>query len=330
MALLRELAEARAQRSESLLETLVQWLFTLWGAADFSGSGEEELIDDTVEAVLDTMLQARRDTDDYMRAVFQDQGIEYPKRNMPPAASEIYPRHGITPEEVWARPLREYRNARAKGDSHQQALLKTQKRVRQIADSEIKLAQREREARTYERSDPDEVIGYRRIIHPELSRTGTCGLCLVAADRIYYVKQLYPLHDNCKCETLPITKSHDPGLKLNREDLDYIYDIAGSTGKQDLSNTRIVDYVSGETGPQIARRVQRSYDGMTPRNRRHAVKGDQAKERSEVPSGGLQFRRAKDEMSALRRQRSRPRRRRVNALEDSLRYWKGQQGEDAA
>jgi hypothetical protein len=43
----------------------------------------------------------------------------------------------------------------------------------------------------------EDVTGYRRVIHPELSKSGTCGLCVAAADRIYYVDDLMPIHTNC-------------------------------------------------------------------------------------------------------------------------------------
>lgn len=47
------------------------------------------------------------------------------------------------------------------------------------------------------RDAPLSVIGYRRIIRPELSRTGTCGLCVVASDQLYTRGDLLPLHARC-------------------------------------------------------------------------------------------------------------------------------------
>lgn len=318
---LGELSNAAAQRTENLIEALVQWLFALWGASDYTASDEEALIDDTVEAVEEHILQARRDEDAYMKEVFDSQGLEYPQRNMPPASMELYPRRNTIPEQVWKRPLYEYKNARNAGDSHQQALMKTQKRVRQLADSEIRLAKRERAARTFERSG-EEVIGYRRIIHPELSETGTCGLCLVAADRLYYREELYPLHDNCKCEVLPVTKSNDPGLSLNRADLDYIYDVAGGNTASKLSNTRIKEFQSGELGSVLARRVESRASGMTPKNEKYRLRGEDARRASRVADAKRQVRKAERDLDEIRSIRDIPKRARQNPLERAMEYWR--------
>ena len=48
-------------------------------------------------------------------------------------------------------------------------------------------------------------LGYRRVIHPELSETGTCGLCVVASTRVYGKKMLAPMHSHCKCTTIGVS-----------------------------------------------------------------------------------------------------------------------------
>lgn len=93
---------------------------------------------------------------------------------------------------------------------------------------------------------------YRRIIHPELSKTGTCGLCVVAADRVYTIGALMPLHSNCHCTVMPITAGHDPGLKLNDDDLNEIYRKAGSTSAAKLKQTRVLTLTNGEIGPVLS------------------------------------------------------------------------------
>lgn len=95
------------------------------------------------------------------------------------------------------------------------------------------------------------VLSYRRVIHPELSRTGTCGLCAVAADRWYSTDSLLPLHQNCKCTVAPAGSDEDPGFELNKADLDRIYGEAGGRDRSALSNVRVTSYEHGELGPVL-------------------------------------------------------------------------------
>lgn len=317
------LSDAQSKRNKSLIEVLVQWLFARWRSDPLTTASIPRLVDDTVEKVLETMDETRVDADAFLKEALEAEGKKFPQ-DVSPARNGSYPRKNILPEDVWERPVSEYRNARNNGDSHQEAMLKTLARVRQLADADVRMANRERAARVYEAASPQGVIGYRRIIHPELSRTGTCGLCLVAADRLYSTKELYPLHDNCKCETLPVTNTSDPGLKLNREDLDYIYSVAGGNTASKISNTRIAEYVSGERGPTLARRVEKSKSGLTPNDEKYSLSGEDAERASYVHSPREELIDAQDELAALRRKRSKPRRIRTSVLEDRIAYWERQ------
>lgn len=93
--------------------------------------------------------------------------------------------------------------------------------------------------------------GYRRVIHPEMSKTGTCGLCIAAADRWYSRSTLLPLHGRCKCSVLPITTALDPGRTLNDADLAEVYASADSTKAADLKRVRIAVREHGELGPVL-------------------------------------------------------------------------------
>jgi hypothetical protein len=96
------------------------------------------------------------------------------------------------------------------------------------------------------------VIGRRRIIHPELSASGfSCGLCVVASDRVYKVKELKPIHNHCNCSDAPITEGFDPGGALNRADLDALYASAGGTGGDYLRDIRVGYTEHGELGPTL-------------------------------------------------------------------------------
>lgn len=100
------------------------------------------------------------------------------------------------------------------------------------------------------------VIGFRRVIHPELAKGGSCGLCIVAATQIYKDKHLKKIHDNCNCSVLPIYRTDDgkridPGASMNRKDLGKLYKAAGdSTLREGLKRTRWKRGPDGTLVPQ--------------------------------------------------------------------------------
>lgn len=84
---------------------------------------------------------------------------------------------------------------------------------------------------------PD-VIGYRRVPHPELAEGGTCGLCVLASTRIYRRGDLEPIHDGCNCTVAEVTATSDPGDALNGIDLGEVYDDVGSTDGREAKKVR--------------------------------------------------------------------------------------------
>lgn len=111
----------------------------------------------------------------------------------------------------------------------------------------------------------EKIIGWRRVIRPELSMHGTCGLCVVAATQWYTKQNLKAMHHLCKCVTLPVTKSNDPGLRWNAEDLrrnlDEIYGAAGgSTSGKKLKRVRVAVREHGELGPILAYSAKRGWE----------------------------------------------------------------------
>ena len=105
------------------------------------------------------------------------------------------------------------------------------------------------------------VTKYRRVIHPELSETGTCGLCVIAATNTFTRADLMPMHQRCKCTVAPITAKNDPGLRLNDSDLMSIYKAAGrtswgdySTRASDLTKLRVQVRNHSELGPILLRK----------------------------------------------------------------------------
>ena len=97
------------------------------------------------------------------------------------------------------------------------------------------------------------VLGFRRVIRPELSQHGSCGLCVVAATNWYTIERLKPIHHLCKCVTVPVLKGNDPGFGWNQEDLrknlDRMYGAAGDTTRGDkLKRIRVKIGEHGELG----------------------------------------------------------------------------------
>lgn len=164
---------------------------------------------------------------------------------------------GIDELLEWERPARDARTLRLLGADELQAALKAEWRAKRQAHDDLQLARREAERQRWGLSE--DVIGYRRILRPEQSEHGPCALCIVASTRVYGKADLKPMHGGCVCDVLPVTKTMDPGLTLNREDLDLIYEQAGGNDRDslirvygfDISQLKAddVDFNHGELGP---------------------------------------------------------------------------------
>jgi hypothetical protein len=159
------------------------------------------------------------------------------------------------PSRIYTRAAAVYRVRVAQGDDPATANAAAQQRITDITDGNLMLAQRlaeQQTLRTAQARDP-KVIGYRRVIHPELSKGGVCGLCVAASDRVYHVEDLKPIHVRCKCGVVPVTDAHDPGLHLNRSDLRGLYTDSGSTAGANLKRTRYDVVHHAELGPVLTR-----------------------------------------------------------------------------
>lgn len=127
-------------------------------------------------------------------------------------------------------------------------------RVAKVADIDAQLAVRaQTQASLTAAADRGLATGYRRVIHPELSKGGTCGLCIAASDRLYHAAELMPFHAECHCTVLPVTEASDPGSWLNELDLKRVYKAAGGTHASLLKATRYRVDEHGELGPVLNR-----------------------------------------------------------------------------
>jgi hypothetical protein len=249
---IQRLTERHAEQRRALIVQLVRLLLGLWG--DFSGWTDQRLVTgqtagsaNLVDAALSrTRLLSRS----YISAVLSEMGVR--DLRLPPTV-DLYPRSGVSELAVYARPVKQYLYQQSIGASVADATTAAMDRLEEIATLDVKAVDRDEARVVYEAVA--RVTGYRRVIHPELSETGTCGLCLVASQRVYASDELQPLHGpSCNCDTLPIVAGDDPGFRVNDNDLKAIYDVAGSTAAEDLLNTRITINEHGELGPILTKK----------------------------------------------------------------------------
>jgi hypothetical protein len=231
-----------------------------------------------------------------------------PELDAPPEAD----RGWVDPMVVYGRPADTYRYlVSEKAASPDEAVAQAVQRADRIAEMDIALAVREQSRQVLIRS---KASGYRRVLHPEMSQDGvSCGLCVVAADRIYHVKDLLPLHQGCNCEIAGIVNGVDPGLRLNQDDLARLYEAAGGTtdGRKLQNRVRAAITEHGELGPVLVRS-----------NHKFRSPADVAASKAAQTRDGR--RRRSDQATATRRQvepttdRAVFRSRQIKALEESL------------
>lgn len=115
------------------------------------------------------------------------------------------------------------------------------------------------------------VTQYLRVLHPELSRTGSCGFCAVLSTRTYSTRHLMPVHRNCKCGVAPLGGDIGDGYQLNYDDLEKVYDAADWHADYDsrdkvmrLMQQRVTFRPSGELGQVIDRNDASEKQVLTP------------------------------------------------------------------
>jgi hypothetical protein len=208
------------------------------------------------------------------------------------------------PADVYGRLADKYRwEVVTQGASHEEALEKVKVRAEAAVDTDIALAVREQETWTARKLG---VQFYRRVLHPELAESGlSCGLCIVASDRIYSVAKFKrELHDHCHCEMIPVENGKDPGLTLNEDDLESLYRAAGkAVGRERetsgaakqlgaLKRVRVGITEHGELGPILVKIGTTSGGQVLAKDADEARVGKSRGRRGGDPPGG--FRTIKD------------------------------------
>lgn len=160
-------------------------------------------------------------------------------------------RKGVKPFDVWSRPVFLYREILRRGGTPAEAFAAARLRAEILTGIDLSLA---KNSGVLAQLGIEGALKYRRVIRPELSETGTCGLCIAASDQVYNIGTLMPLHARCKCIVLPIIGDVDPGMRLNEGDLGQLYEDAGSTNSRALKKIRYTVEQHSELGPILTPR----------------------------------------------------------------------------
>ena len=251
-----------AAQHSSLVEALLKALLQIW--LPFVWWGRPDMVNAAAAASAVQVDAATRRARRLSRAFMLRQlDLLYATPDMLPPIIDTYERGGSPIVEVYKRPARqlEHRVRERQTETGDREPWTTvteeewqafEERLTSLVEDDLAATARD-EAQKVMHAAP-EVIGYRRVIHPEFSKTGTCGLCVVASSRFYTTDELMPLHDKCKCTISPLTRTQDLGLRLNEADLARIYEAAGSNYAEDLKRITVQVREHGELGPILTRK----------------------------------------------------------------------------
>lgn len=252
------LVDSEAAAQDVVSDNLVALIAAMWAsfAATSSALYAGELVADFGARVASYVVAAQRAaaqiTEAHLRQQMRLMDFELPSTPIVDLPADL--RLGAATEDVYQRPIRQVRYLESTGVPLAEAVQTATERLEKTALTDIALA-RATAAQQVMYAAPEtrgqKIRGYRRVIHPELSRSGTCGLCIAAADRIYRKKDLLPLHPGCHCSVIPVIGQQDPGDDLNAADLAQIYLDAGGTSTEALRKTRYKISVNGELGPVL-------------------------------------------------------------------------------
>lgn len=157
-----------------------------------------------------------------------------------------YPRNAEV-FDVYSRPVFEAREKLDRGFEQELAEIEAKVMAEMAAETDLLMTRRDTGLLVMESAG---VTQYRRVVRPELSKTGVCGLCIAAATKRYSIEDLLPIHTRCKCTVLPIVDGFDPG-EINADDLEKVYAEIPATKRQELATFRYKVQDNGELGPVL-------------------------------------------------------------------------------
>jgi hypothetical protein len=316
---LAAISNRHAQQRDSIVEKLLKLLLGLWG--DFTIARDPDqvtaLAARSATLVFSATSRMRLQTRSYNASVMRELG----QKLTLPSSINPYPRANVSPLAVYSRPAAQFIYELSQGATVDEATETAGGRLGDLVEQDVLLADRDESRRIYDENPV--IVGYRRVIHPELAKDGmSCGLCVVASNQWYGSGDLMPIHEHCHCLPMPIVKGDDPGHELNRDDLDKLYAAAGGTFGELLKEVRVSVDEHGELGPVLVRkgdhfrtpeeagrpaykkptvenlRKQNAADLADATTQLDAAVDELAQLQKKIPSG-LDYGRLTDDMSAL-------------------------------
>lgn len=240
-----------AARTDELADRLIAALIPLYRGKDFYSPGEVAAVGEVAEDRVSSTLPLIAGLTAQYVATTVATTVARPVAS--PSISVPILRGGVALATVYQRPIKLYRRELARQVPRDIAYRRAMNLVRTLTQANVTMARRE-SARSalVDLQARGLVVGYRRILHPELARSGSCGLCIAASDVKYNAADLMPIHGGCNCTVMPITPSEDPGSSLNGISLGELYARAGNVTAGDaLKRTRYVVNTHGEWGPVL-------------------------------------------------------------------------------
>lgn len=219
----------------------------------FDGWYSSQLVDEITQAVAAKVsigqLGTARMTDAYLSKVTSYVTGKYVAGASVPQAMGRTLRMAVGGhEEVYGRVVAEYRRQVSLGMTDREALSIALNRAAAMVSTDMGLAFQHQTKRFTEVRN---ITRFRRVVRPELSKGGSCGLCVAASDKVYRRGDLMPIHARCKCTVISVTAKADPGSQLNDDTLSQLYTQGGSTAGADLKRVRVTVEEHGELGPQL-------------------------------------------------------------------------------
>lgn len=234
-------------RIEARVERVVR---DRWGRFDgwYSDALVAEVAAEVAAAVAAGQVGVAQVTDAYLARVAQVvRGRAVGPVGVTPDMSQSL-RDGVTGPEVQARAAVEYRWQVSTGVERATAAVLAAQRAWNMASTDLGLAF-QHQTRTF--MTVTGADGYRRVIRPERSKGGTCGLCVAASNRVYYKTDLMPLHGGCHCTVVEVGGDVDEGLVVNDEEYARIAGESDSLNRKDLRKVRVQVQQHGELGPVL-------------------------------------------------------------------------------
>ena len=191
-----------------------------------SGS-EGEFVDEAIAIARSARSAVVAEIDAFLASYLAMNGIPTDVRGLDP---ERYVRP-VEPDEQWRRPHKHLRMKLAEEMPLPQALAFGGHMAESILATDLQLANRDASADWI--GTEDTATGYRRTLGGD-----PCGLCIAAADQLYYRDDLMGIHVNCHCGVVPVSLERRYGL-TDGQYQQVLDQTGGDTSREALSRVRL-------------------------------------------------------------------------------------------